>query len=469
MLGLLLLAAAGGGWMLALAIHGWPEESPSLARQLERALDVHALETALLEEGRLLAGWPVDPDPARFETLERLEAQVLGALERLEAAPLTPDQVERLRRVGDEYARHAARRDRTIEDGTPPEEALDRARVLAAGLAAPIEVPAGIGAEEPAGRQFLMLTAAGLILAAVLAALVGWSYMHGVWLPLRRLAAEARRHCPPGAPAAEVDELEALRQCLERIGEDMSLTRHRLARSQSHLLDAEKLATIGKIAAGVAHEIRSPLTSLRLRLYAIRQQGGGDGDNLRVMAEEVDRLDGIVRNFLEFSRPPELRVQPCNMSLLIDKTLDILNHRIEAAGLAVRREEKPDLPPVMADPQQLRQVLLNLFNNAIEALPAGGTITLSAQPETNGRGRTMVVLRIADDGPGVAEPLRDNLFDPFASGKPDGAGLGLWIGQRIAAQHGGSLVLESNSARGAVFAARVPAVREGGDGPDPGH
>ncbi|HEY3244339.1 MAG TPA: ATP-binding protein, partial [Phycisphaerae bacterium] len=162
--------------------------------------------------------------------------------------------------------------------------------------------------------------------------------------------------------------------------------------------------------------------------------------------------DQIIRNFLEFSRPPELRVQPCDVWLLIDKTLELLKYKLEAGNIRVERapsapggRKRDDWPALRADPQQFQQVLLNLVNNAVDAQPDGGLVRLSVDlAGDNGDvpRAEMMVIRISDAGPGVLADVAGRIFDPFFSTKDAGAGLGLWIARRIVTQHGGMLELE---------------------------
>ena len=145
-----------------------------------------------------------------------------------------------------------------------------------------------------------------------------------------------------------------------------------------------------------------------------------------------------------------------SISLLLDKTVELLRYRLENAGIRLDRVEPPNLPPVLADAQQVRQVLINLINNAIDVLPQGGTIQVAVSVEPESRGRAMAVVRIRDNGPGITDDIRERIFDPFFSTKQGGAGLGLWIAQRIMTEHGGRVECAKSASQGAVFAVWIP-------------
>ena len=214
----------------------------------------------------------------------------------------------------------------------------------------------------------------GLVMATGLVGALMWFVVRLVFLPLRRLADEALRHARPQAGAAPLDELQALSLYLDTLKAEVRDARSHLAQTRDHLLDAEKLAAVGRLAAGVAHEIRSPLTSLKLRLFSM-QKALGEGPrfqtDIQAMSDEITRLDTIIRNFLDFSRPPAIQVGRHDICLLLEKTVDLLHYRINASRLKLELDAAHDLPPALVDGQQLRQVFINLLNNAVDALPPG--------------------------------------------------------------------------------------------------
>jgi len=247
-------------------------------------------------------------------------------------------------------------------------------------------------------------------------------------------------------------------------------TRSRLERSRSRLAAAEKLASVGRLAATVAHEIRNPLTAMKMWLFSICEDTEGNaalGRKLGIISEEMTRLESIIRNFLEFSRPITLDCRPQDAGLVIGQTLELFEPRWKEAKIRVVSGSTSGLPAVLADADKLKQVFINLLGNAAEAMTAGGEIRIAASVEKDADGRRMLVVRIGDTGPGMPKDVRSRIFEPFFTTKDTGTGLGLCIAAQIMVRHGGSLVLESSTEKGTVFAVWIPLAEEHTHGQDP--
>jgi signal transduction histidine kinase len=293
-------------------------------------------------------------------------------------------------------------------------------------------------------------------------------FFRGVLRPIRQMANDVRafsRVEKTDDPAASFnDELRAVGFYLRSLMFDVTETQNYLERSRLELLNSEKLASLGRMAASIGHEIRNPLTSIEMRLFSVRQAVGENPeieDDLRVVSEEIDHLEKTVRNFLEFSRPARPNLQAHNVPRLLDKTLELCGRWLEERGITVVREEELNLPPVTADAEQIKQVFLNLLRNSAEAMEEGGTITISASPAAGRGGNTMIVVRVQDTGPGIPPEVRERILEPFFSTKPEGTGLGLVGAAQIMAQHKGRLELEPPGECGASFAVWIPAALEG--------
>jgi signal transduction histidine kinase len=275
------------------------------------------------------------------------------------------------------------------------------------------------------------------------------------------MAAEAR--CVAGPGDADIvtrgeDEVGTVGNYLRALTSDVIQARSKLEHSRIQLTRAEKLAAVGELAASVAHEIRNPLTSIKLWLYSIRQSVADNSEvdsRCALVSDEVTRLDRIIGNFLEFSRPPEVHVRQCGISTLLEKTMELFTPRMQQSRIKCSCEIKPGLPQVMADPCQLRQVVGNLLANAVDAMPGGGSLRISADAEKD-QGKDAVIVRVADTGPGIPECAITRIFDPFFSTKPHGTGLGLAIATRIMEQHHGRLTIESSTGDGTTFAISIP-------------
>ncbi len=301
-----------------------------------------------------------------------------------------------------------------------------------------------------------------VLLTVGLGAVLLWLFFHGVVFPVRAMVANARGfagEASPAGPPLPTEELRAVGVYLRSLMTDVADTRTTLEDSRRRLRDAEKLASVGKLAASVAHEIRNPLTAIKMWLFSIQKQEAGDEElarKLGIVSAEIRRLENIVRNFLEFSRPPEVKLLVEPITTTLDATLELMQPRITDRKVQLLRQDATDLPPVLVDREQVKQVLLNLLNNAAEAAGEGGRICVSSATESDALGRSMVVVRVSDSGPGIPDEVARRIFEPFFSTKDEGTGLGLCIAARIIARHGGRLVLESSSERGTTFAIHIP-------------
>jgi signal transduction histidine kinase len=179
-------------------------------------------------------------------------------------------------------------------------------------------------------------------------------------------------------------------------------------------------------------------------------------EDLDVISEEIGHIDAIVRNFLEYSRPPKLKIQSVSPSAVVDLAITLLRPRLASFNVSVTVKRKQPLPEIWADPDQLKEVLVNLMINACEAMVKGGAIVITeAEDFLAGVGR-VVRIRIQDTGPGIPPSMQDKIFQPFFSSKEEGTGLGLSIAVRIIEEHGGSINVKSQPGEGASFTITLP-------------
>jgi two-component system, NtrC family, sensor histidine kinase HydH len=257
-------------------------------------------------------------------------------------------------------------------------------------------------------------------------------------------------------PCATQELLVTVEQAMRQVrlhGEKRELSR----RAQM----AEKLAAVGTMTAGLSHEIRNPLNAAALQLSVLErrvQKLGKDVqppllEPLHLVRDEIRRLDHILEDFLQFARPREFQPRPVEVSTVLTKVLDLLEGEAERRQVGLERDFEA-VPPVAGDEERLRQVVMNLALNALDAVGRAGTVRVSCRlEEPDARD---VAIYVDDSGPGVPAHVRDRLFEPFFTTKAQGSGLGLSIVHAIVTQHGGTITIEDAPDGGARFALRLP-------------
>lgn len=233
----------------------------------------------------------------------------------------------------------------------------------------------------------------------------------------------------------------------------------RYQRSRKQLQEAtarkEKLLALGHLATGVAHEIRNPLSSIKglARYFAERTPADGEAHQLAlVMAREADRLNRVVSELLELVRPAHLKYQSVDLNEVITHSLQLVSQDAASRAISLKFIAQPALCRIQADPDRLKQVLLNLYLNAIHAIGRDGVITVAVRECGDGR----VKVSVADSGKGMTAEQLQAIFTPYFTTKADGTGLGLAVVQNIVEQHGGTIDAESTSGKGALFTLYLP-------------
>jgi len=230
------------------------------------------------------------------------------------------------------------------------------------------------------------------------------------------------------------------------------------ARSFEALEEQKRLAALGAMSAGLAHEIRNPLAGLKGAAQVLEgeQLSGDSQEMLQVIVDECERLDVVVSQFLDYARPFELRSEPQLLNALVTHAATLLRAQGLPDGVSLVEELGGDLPAQPLDGTRITQVVLNLLQNAVQAMPDGGTLTVRTQSRIDRRGRQVSELVVHDTGQGIDADDLEQLFVPFYTTKVGGTGLGLAICQRIVSAHGGELDVQSQPGQGTTFMARLP-------------
>ena len=228
--------------------------------------------------------------------------------------------------------------------------------------------------------------------------------------------------------------------------------------------EKDRLAALGEMAAGLAHEIRNPLGSIKASaqyLSETSERPSEASEFLGIIVDEVDRLNRVVSSFLDYARPGHTDPVPIHVNSAVQLTLQFLRPECDAAEVALHVAMEPDLPKVRIDIEHLRQVLINLVQNAVQAMTSGGEIFVETGIQDRfrigGGARRWVQISVRDTGPGIAPGLLANLFVPFVTTKQQGTGLGLAISQRIVSEAGGRIDVRSREGFGTTFVILLPA------------
>jgi PAS domain S-box-containing protein len=244
-----------------------------------------------------------------------------------------------------------------------------------------------------------------------------------------------------------------------------------LAAMTQQLWQASKLATMGELAASVAHELNNPLAIISLRLESLATQLANDEQKSRavdIVSNEVERMGKLVGGLLQFSRRGQQEISTIDICEEIENSLELIEYHLRSHKIEVVRQFDSSLPTVQADRQQLRQVFLNLMTNASDAMPQGGKLTVRASAPANGPVMGVQV-ELADSGPGIAPADLEKIWEPFFTTKPEGkgTGLGLAICRRVVDEHRGGISIDSRLGEGTTVRIFLPATN--GSKPEQGH
>jgi signal transduction histidine kinase len=388
-------------------------------------------------------------DPALEETARQLMRET-SQIE--QASDSDREQLAQLFTALDEgqLARADRLRDELVKRGSHSKKRLSLLEQRVQG-----NIDALINAARGRERLAVRLLIALSVFSALIGATMAW-YAQRVLRPLAavtaRAEAVAQGDLTPRPVVATPDEIGELAATFESM-----VTA--IASASEQLLTAERLATIGKMAAHVTHEIRNPLSSMALNVELLEEElADQDKDEaralLRAIKAEVERLTAISGQYLSVARQGPVALEDEDLGEVATAAADFLRADLKRRGVELRFEMEPDLPRILADEGQIRQALFNLIRNAGEAMPNGGTVTVRASSALGGG----VDLSVDDDGLGMDAQTRARLFEPFFTTKHHGTGLGLAITRQIVERHGGTITCMAREPRGTRFLIHLPAV-----------
>ncbi len=300
------------------------------------------------------------------------------------------------------------------------------------------------------------------VVGAVAGLVLGFGVARHVSQSIHRLQVQIRHAAGKIDQVQEIRWIEggdfrALHEQVDQLTRRIEKVMQQLHDRETEVLRAEQLAAVGQLAAGVAHEIRNPLTSIKLLVQSgLEDPDGLVEEDLQVIESEVLRMEQSLQTFLDFARPSQPEPRPMDAGALLRGVVALIRGRAEKQGVVLEVEVPASPLPLLADRKQLHQVLVNLCLNALDAMPTGGRLALRVNPVRDGR----LSIEVIDTGTGIAPDLLPRLFHPFVSTKDTGLGLGLVISLRIVEAHGGMLTAANRpGGGGAIFTVDLPTTQ----------
>jgi signal transduction histidine kinase len=452
----------------------------ALGESMARTRTYAELETAMFDQGDIVWRYLSGLDPGARREFE-LAAEVVGYWEERWRAELGPGELQQLAdgvsRIQTEIRSVADSVFSLVDRGRRPEafalaqrelrgrlqpaltqmnrEVYRRARESSVrGAYARLE-------EILAGEGRTLVVIIALTLAAGL--LASWLISRSLARPIRELTGamavvgSGRLDHPVNATSR--DEIGELARAFARMTESLRHNVTTLERTQAQLVQSEKLASIGEMAAAVAHGLRNPLASLRAAAQLVRRHPDSPSsrEHLDAIVEEVDRLDRRISHLLSFSRPAPYHPMPERIERVVENLLPALAEPMRERRVELQIDLPPGLPEVRVDPMQLEQAVLELVSNALDAMPDGGRLRLGAHATNGGPEGGEVVVEISDTGPGIPAHVLPSVCEPFFTTRQEGTGLGLAIARRFVEQNGGRLEIASTPGSGTTVRVRLPA------------
>ena len=248
-------------------------------------------------------------------------------------------------------------------------------------------------------------------------------------------------------------ELQRTAEGLEQSNRQLQAQSARIIAVEEQLRRSEKLSTLGEMAAVLAHEIRNPLGSIRGTAEILRddfQPGTPKYEFIEIQIKETERLNHVVEDFLRLARPQAAEMRRCSLREELETIVTLTANEARQRGINLAFEQPTDEMAVTGDGEKLRQAFLNIILNALQATPAGGSVTITAEHADNA-----CEVRFSDTGPGIPAEVRERIFEPFFTTKPDGTGLGLAVTRKIIEAHGGTMIVESEEGNGTTVVVRI--------------
>jgi signal transduction histidine kinase len=254
-----------------------------------------------------------------------------------------------------------------------------------------------------------------------------------------------------------VEKLKREQNLYKKTSEKLKISIDELKEYQKQLIFSERMRSLGELAAGLAHEIKNPLSSIKSSVEVIEGTVNKDSpvrEFLGILSKETSRLNKVVTTFLSFAKPANPELLPCKIEEIIEPVMKLIGTELKKNNVSVTKEIEKNLPEICGDAQQLQQVFLNLSLNAIQSMPEGGKLSVKIK-----KIEKYIKIDFQDTGTGISKENMEKLFIPFFSTKKEGNGLGLAISYRIIENHRGEIAVESKLNNGSCFSIKLPAIK----------
>lgn len=304
----------------------------------------------------------------------------------------------------------------------------------------------------------------GILLGIVLGLVLARSITHPIYELVLKVKGATKEEFIEKIDISEETELEHLSKHVRRLIEKIHEVNKDLEQSQMMLIRSEKLATLGQMAAGLAHEIRNPLTAIKILIFTLQKESTENSQMMKdyaVILKEIDRMENFLQNFLTFARPPESNLAAIDINKIMRHTLNLLTPQIRNKKINLIESFNQEDAFIYGDSEQIQIVLANVILNAIQSVNDEGIIEIESEIKGRiGEPDAYIQIKITDNGTGISQALINSLFDPFVTSKEKGTGLGLFIVHQIIINHGGRIEAFNNSDKGATFIITLPCKGE---------
>ncbi|MBW2653872.1 MAG: histidine kinase [Deltaproteobacteria bacterium] len=429
-----------------------------------------ALGTALVNQKGFVSYYLLDHDPAWIDQLSRYRLLFDEYLITVKSLVEEPWEKNAIVQIESKYKHYVTTKDKVIElyksgeydKGFAMHKDVRQNFFKILGLCEQFKsfhknkIADAIKTSRSESNHLRYVALMAIITVVVLSLLINYIFARHILAPIRELAAAAGGS---GDSKLSANEVVALKQSVHGLIENAEQTHQELKRSRETLMQSEKMALLGKLAAGTSHSIRNPLTSVKMRLFSLNRSCNFtkfQQEDFNVISGEIKQINKIVENFLEFSRPPKLKMKMMSPSIVVDSALHLLEQRLKSYHVTTRLIRHRPLCNAFIDPEQLKEVIVNIIVNACEAMDKSGLIIIHEEEDYVEPLKKVAVIRIIDDGTGIPQDVKEQVFNPFFTTKDEGTGLGLSIAFNIINEHGGWLDVSSEEDQGSSFVITLP-------------